>query len=67
MVGDGASRDFERVNERSVDARASGVGIFESKPRSELWCLQPRVQLYPRSPFEPDGAEFGDEESSESL
>ena len=53
MVGDGASRDFERVNERSVDARFSGVGIFESKPpRSVLWSLQPRF------PFELDGAEF---------
>ena len=52
MVGDGASRDFERVNERSVDARFSGVGIFESKPRSVLWSLQPRF------PFELDGAEL---------
>ena len=58
MVGDGASRDFERVNERSVDARFSGVGIFESKPcksRSVPWSLQPRF------PFEPDDAEFSDE------
>jgi hypothetical protein len=34
VVGDGASRDFERVNERSVDARFS-LGIFEPKPAAQ--------------------------------